>query len=339
MHRFRAGTLQDLRRVSAAQRGNAGRRETTPPDASSAAASARGWSHGSESNRRPAVYETAALPTELPWPSRAYCTSILPGRAASRPWQFSHSWSENPPGSKPASPPLLPHPPASSHGMRACHNGSMLVIDTHAHLYSPDEGRYPPRPNPARPPQGTGTIEHLRREMKSNGVDGICAVQVGGFYRFDNRFICDVSKAHPDWIAGICTLDPNDPHSPGLLAQFARDYGIRGMRSVAAAGRQLDHPGVRALWKTALASDIVINLLIGHELAGPGQPSAGRLPRTAGPPSTTLWDSGPAGRSRKHSRRCEPLRGTRTATRKSLSSPTARKAVPAAIRARASTRL
>ena len=25
------------------------------------------WSHGSDSNRRPAVYETAALPTELPW--------------------------------------------------------------------------------------------------------------------------------------------------------------------------------------------------------------------------------------------------------------------------------
>jgi predicted TIM-barrel fold metal-dependent hydrolase len=143
----------------------------------------------------------------------------------------------------------------------------MLVIDTHAHLYSPDETRYPPRPNPARPPQGTGTIEHLRREMKSSGVDGICAVQVGGFYRFDNRFICDVSKAHPDWIAGICTLDPNDPHSPGLLAQFARDYGVRGMRSVAAAGRQLDHPGVRALWKTALENGLVINLLIGHELA------------------------------------------------------------------------
>ena len=26
------------------------------------------WSHESDSNRRPAVYETAALPTELSWP-------------------------------------------------------------------------------------------------------------------------------------------------------------------------------------------------------------------------------------------------------------------------------
>ena len=143
----------------------------------------------------------------------------------------------------------------------------MLVIDTHAHLFSPDEEKYPPRENPSRPPVGKGTIEHLQREMKANGVDGACAVQVGGFYRYDNRFICDSAKAHPRWIAGICTLDPNDPHSPGLLARFAREYGVRGMRSVPARGRQLDHPGVRALWKTALVNGIVINLLTGHELA------------------------------------------------------------------------
>ncbi len=143
----------------------------------------------------------------------------------------------------------------------------MLVIDTHAHLFSPDEEKYPPRENPSRPPAGKGTIEHLQREMKANGVDGACAVQVGGFYRYDNHFICDSAKAHPSWIAGICTLDPNDPHSPGLLARFAREYGVRGMRSVPARGRQLDHPGVRALWKTALDNGIVINLLTGHELA------------------------------------------------------------------------
>ena len=143
----------------------------------------------------------------------------------------------------------------------------MLVIDTHAHLFSPDEVKYPPRENPARPPAGKGTIEHLQREMKANGVGGACAVQVSGFYRFDNRFICDSAKAHPSWIAGICTLDPNDPHSPGLLTEFAREYGVRGMRSVPARGGQLDHPGVRALWIAALDNGVVVNLLTGHEPA------------------------------------------------------------------------
>ena len=34
------------------------------------------WSHGSDSNRRPAVYETAALPAELPWRTGQYLTAL-----------------------------------------------------------------------------------------------------------------------------------------------------------------------------------------------------------------------------------------------------------------------
>lgn len=35
------------------------------------------WSHGSDSNRRPAVYETAALPAELPWRTGQFLTAYL----------------------------------------------------------------------------------------------------------------------------------------------------------------------------------------------------------------------------------------------------------------------
>ena len=143
----------------------------------------------------------------------------------------------------------------------------MLIIDTHAHLFSADERRYPPRPNPSRPPAGCGTIDHLRREMRSAGVRAVTAVQVSGFYGFDNRYILDSSKAHPDWIAGIVTLDPDDPRSPARLAGHANDYGIRGVRSVPATGRKLDHPGVRALWKSAYEHSLVVNLLIAEDLA------------------------------------------------------------------------
>ena len=34
---------------------------------------------------------------------------------------------------------------------------------------------------------------------------------------------------------GALTLDPDDRHSPGLLEEFAREYGVRGMRSIPAA--------------------------------------------------------------------------------------------------------
>jgi predicted TIM-barrel fold metal-dependent hydrolase len=142
-----------------------------------------------------------------------------------------------------------------------------LVIDTHAHLFSTDEKRYPPRGTPARPPGDAGTIERLRREVEANHVRAVCGVQVSGFYGFDNRFICDAAKANPGWMAGVCTLDPDDPHSPELLARYKKEYGIRGMRSVAARGGKLDHPSVRALWKSALEHGIVVNLLTRSGLA------------------------------------------------------------------------
>lgn len=142
----------------------------------------------------------------------------------------------------------------------------MLVIDAHAHLFSPDEARYPPKPNPSRPPRGAGTIEHLRREMADAAVTGACAVQVSGFYGFDNRYICDVSKAHPEWIAGVVTLDPDDPRSPAMLAGFVNDYGVRALRGVAAKGG-LDTPGVRTLWRFALEHGVPVNLQAGHEHA------------------------------------------------------------------------
>lgn len=137
----------------------------------------------------------------------------------------------------------------------------MLILDTHAHIYSPDEKRYPPIDEPLRPPGGKGSLEELRRESRENGIAAACIIQTSTFYRFDNRYICDSAKAVPDWTAGVCTLDPNDAHSPGLLRQFVRDYGIRGMRSIAARGGRFDHPGVRALWKTAMDEGIVINAL------------------------------------------------------------------------------
>ncbi|MEX2264291.1 MAG: amidohydrolase family protein [Bryobacteraceae bacterium] len=141
----------------------------------------------------------------------------------------------------------------------------MLIIDTHAHIYSPDEKKYPPIEKPLRPPGGKGSVEDLRKESQANGVRAVCAIQTSTFYRWDNRYIRDSSRANPDWIAGVCTLDPDDPHSPGLLQRHAREDGLRGMRSIPGRSRRLDDPGVRALWKTALDEGIVINVLTNRD--------------------------------------------------------------------------
>src|SRR5688572_13086484 len=102
----------------------------------------------------------------------------------------------------------------------------MLIIDTHAHIYGQDEKGYPPIDKPLRPPGSKRTLGDLRSEVATHGLRGACLIQTSTFYRFDNRYICDSARVSSDWAAGVCTLDPDDPHSPGLLVNYHRDFGI-----------------------------------------------------------------------------------------------------------------
>lgn len=155
----------------------------------------------------------------------------------------------------------------------------MLIIDTHAHIYSPDEKKYPPIEKPLRPPRRKASVEDLRRQTQSTGVRGACLIQTSSFYRFDNRYTCDSAKANPDWTAGVCTLDPDNPKSPDILRQFVREYGMKGMRSIPAVDGRLNHPGVEALWKTALDLGIVINVLIGRNKADEADAMLSKFPK------------------------------------------------------------
>jgi predicted TIM-barrel fold metal-dependent hydrolase len=151
----------------------------------------------------------------------------------------------------------------------------MLIIDCHAHIYSPDEKRYQAKDGPLRPPGGKGSAEDLRRISQANGVRAVRAIQTISFYGYDNRYLCDSAKANRDWIRGVCTLDPDDPHSPGLLQQFAREFGVASLRSVPSPSRKtFDDPGVRALWKMAAAEGLTVDIF----LMQPGMlPSATKL--------------------------------------------------------------
>ena len=141
----------------------------------------------------------------------------------------------------------------------------MLIIDTHAHIYSENEQRYPPNAKPYRPPGGAGSVANLERVTKANGVAGVCIVQPTTFYGWDNSFICDTAVGTKKWTAAVCTLDPDDPHSPGLLLHYAKKYGIRALRSYPAKDKKLDNPGVMALWKACGDVGITVNVLCNRD--------------------------------------------------------------------------
>jgi len=151
---------------------------------------------------------------------------------------------------------------ANGASLPAADQNTQPVIDCHAHIYSPDEQKYPTIEKPYRPPVGTGTVEHLRRVMRESGVRYVTAIQTSTFYKWDNRFTADASRDNKDFMAGVCTLDPDDPASPELLRKYAESFNIRGMRSIPAKSGRLDDPGVAALWKTAEELGIVINVLV-----------------------------------------------------------------------------
>jgi len=140
----------------------------------------------------------------------------------------------------------------------------MLIIDCHAHIYSPDEKRYQPKDHPLRPPGGKASVEDLRRVSQANGVRAVRAIQTISFYGYDNRYLCDSAKSNRSWMRGVSTLNPDDPHSPGLLQQFAREYGVVSLRSVPSPSHKtgFDDPGVRALWKVAADEGLTIDIFL-----------------------------------------------------------------------------
>jgi predicted TIM-barrel fold metal-dependent hydrolase len=139
-----------------------------------------------------------------------------------------------------------------------------LIIDCHAHIVSHDEKRYPPKDKPLRSPGGKDSAEDLRRESQMNGVRAVRAIHTVSFYGYDNRYLCDATKANRGWLKGVCTLDPDDPQSPALLRRFAREYGVASLRGVPSPTHKagFDDAGVRSLWKTAADEGLTVDIFL-----------------------------------------------------------------------------
>jgi len=143
----------------------------------------------------------------------------------------------------------------------------LLIVDSHAHVFSPNEKKYKPIKNPSRPPEGAGTFEHLQREMSAAGVKAVCAVQVSGFYGFDNSYVVDLADENRTTLAGIVTLDPNRAETPRRLAGMMKSTWVRGVRSIPTKNGRINEPSVRALWTAARDAGLTVNLQIDYELA------------------------------------------------------------------------
>jgi L-fuconolactonase len=149
---------------------------------------------------------------------------------------------------------------------------SLPLFDTHAHLISDDWESYPPQPLrpdlpvPERPPYSV-TAEALIGMMDEHQVTGACLVQRGHVYGYDNSYIIDAARRHPQRLRPVVILDPQDPSTPGLYRDMVRNHGVGGFRMAQARPWMLDtawlsSPAAMEVWKACAELGTPMTLII-----------------------------------------------------------------------------
>ena len=148
------------------------------------------------------------------------------------------------------------------------------VVDTHMHVWANDPARYP-FPHPYIPGfqyadvPAEGTTEMLLEDMDRNGVTHSILVQVI-YHGWDNSYVVDSLRAHPDRFRGHGLIDPTDPEVADRLEYWVKEHGLSGMRfspiyyldGSKGGDGWLNHPHTDKLWKRARQLGAVFNFFI-----------------------------------------------------------------------------
>ncbi|BBA95596.1 putative amidohydrolase [Actinacidiphila reveromycinica] len=145
----------------------------------------------------------------------------------------------------------------------------MLVIDTHTHVISPDEDRYPTDPIGGH--RSTWSQDHpvdldgLLHALDDAGIDRAVVVQASTVYGHDNRYLADSVAAHPDRLTGVYSLDATAPDAVDRINHW-QSRGLNGFRlfttgtTMPGQADWLGHPDSYPAWEHAEKHDIPICL-------------------------------------------------------------------------------
>jgi L-fuconolactonase len=127
-------------------------------------------------------------------------------------------------------------------------------IDAHSHIWPPTADKYPLEPGQTvadlKPPSFTG--EELMAIARPEGVRRVVLIQHNVYHGFDNSYLVDAWKAHPDRYRVVGMVDSRKPGS-GKAMRKLHKTGVTGFRIT--PGRLgpdwLDTPGMAEMWDTA----------------------------------------------------------------------------------------
>ncbi|MBV8055055.1 MAG: amidohydrolase [Deltaproteobacteria bacterium] len=137
-----------------------------------------------------------------------------------------------------------------------------VIVDTHVHVISDDQSKYPRRADTAKWVTDTSG-EMLLSLNHEAGIDKTVLVQGYGAYEYDNSYAADCARAHPDRFACVVIVDQRQRDAAERLDYWVKERGARGLRLVTATEPEtfLDDPQTFPVWQRAVALGIPICIM------------------------------------------------------------------------------
>ena len=144
----------------------------------------------------------------------------------------------------------------------------MPVIDSQVHAYEANTPQRPWHNVPNWPPHVTG--DEMVAAMDKVGVDGAIFISAHSLYQYDASYAVEVARKHPNRLAIVKPVNPDDPAAADVIADWKKTPGTVGIRVMMRkdSGRDPKHPGIDRILREAVRHDFPVNLSCAGNLDG-----------------------------------------------------------------------
>lgn len=133
--------------------------------------------------------------------------------------------------------------------------GEYPWIDAHSHIWTRDVAKYPLAPGKSVDDldPASFTTEELLEVAHKNGVGKVVLIGHSLYYLWDNTYMIDAAKQHPNTFRIVAMIDNMAPHPDALMEKLLADKvtGFRITPGIYGKEKWLDNPGMHAMWKKA----------------------------------------------------------------------------------------
>jgi predicted TIM-barrel fold metal-dependent hydrolase len=136
-----------------------------------------------------------------------------------------------------------------------------MIVDSQVHAYEANTAKRPWASVPNWPDHVTG--DEMVAAMDKVGVDGAIFISSFSMYRYDASYAVEVATAHPDRMAIVKPVDPDDPNVADVVAEWKKTPGAVGVRIMVPKENKRDEndPGIDRILRAAARHDFPVNML------------------------------------------------------------------------------